>query len=131
LVIVLAVAAVVLYHERDALVGLAALEPSAVGARMIQIVFGTVLKVGGVLLAFALLDYGYQWWRHEQDLKMTPQELREELRNLEGNPEVISRRKQAQREVGSQRRREPGGSGQPARDRSEGAGWRVSRVLPP
>ena len=105
LAIVLAVAAVVLYHQRDALTSLAALEPSAVGARMIQIVFGTVLKVGGVLLVFAVFDYGYQWWRHEQDLKMTPQELREELRNLEGNPEVIARRKQVQREAASQRPR--------------------------
>ena len=45
------------------------------------------------------MDYAYQWWRHEQDLKMTPQELREELRNLEGNPQVIARRKQVQRDL--------------------------------
>jgi flagellar biosynthesis protein FlhB len=107
LAIVLAVAAVVLYKQRDALVGLAALDPSAVAVRMTQILFETVLKVGAALLVLALLDYGYQWWRHEQDLKMTAQELREELRNLEGNPEVIAKRKQTQRELVSQRRPEP------------------------
>ena len=51
----------------------------------------------------ALLDYAYQWWRNEQDLKMTPQELREEMRNLEGNPQVIARRKQVRRDLVLQR----------------------------
>jgi len=37
---------------------------------------------------------------------MTPQELQEELRNLEGNPQVIARRKQAMQEQASRRRRE-------------------------
>ena len=59
--------------------------------------------VGLALLVLALLDYAYQWWRHEQDLKMTPQELREELKNLEGNPQVIARRKQVQRDLVLQR----------------------------
>ena len=61
---------------------------------MTQILFWTAIKLGAALLVLAMLDYAYQWWRHEQDLKMTPQELREELRNLEGNPQVIARRKQ-------------------------------------
>jgi flagellar biosynthesis protein FlhB len=111
LVMVLAVASVVLYHQRDALVGLATLEPSAVAVRMAQILFETVMKVGGALLVLALFDYAYQWWRHEQDLKMTPQELREELRNLEGNPEVIAKRKQTQRELVSQRAPNSGAGG--------------------
>jgi flagellar biosynthesis protein FlhB len=50
-------------------------------------------------LILAILDYGYQRWRYEQDLKMTPQELREELKNLEGDPQQTARRKQAQRSM--------------------------------
>jgi len=72
---------------------------------MAHIVFWTALKVGAALLILALLDYAYQWWRHEQDLKMTPQELREELRNLEGNPQFIARRKQTQRDLALERPR--------------------------
>ena len=64
-----------------------------------QILFWIALKVGAALLVLAMLDYAYQWWRHEQDLKMTPQELREELRNLEGNPQLIARRKQVRRDL--------------------------------
>ena len=66
---------------------------------MAQILMWTALKIGAALLVLAILDYGYQRWRHEQDLKMTPQELREELKNLEGDPQLRARRKQLQRDL--------------------------------
>ena len=70
---------------------------------MAQILLWTVLKIGAALLVLAILDYGYQRWRHEQDLKMTPQELREELKNLEGDPQLRARRKRLQRELAVER----------------------------
>ncbi|MDZ7619611.1 MAG: EscU/YscU/HrcU family type III secretion system export apparatus switch protein, partial [Patescibacteria group bacterium] len=51
----------------------------------------------------ALLDYAYQKWKHEQDLRMTTQEVREEMKNLEGDPQVMARRRQVQRELARQR----------------------------
>ena len=66
---------------------------------MLQILLWTALKIAGALVLLALLDYGFQWWKHEQDLKMTPQEIREELKNLEGNPQVVARRRQVQRQL--------------------------------
>jgi flagellar biosynthesis protein FlhB len=103
LAIALAVVCVVLYGQRGALLGLVDLPPETLALQMTQILLWTALKVGAILLAPAMLDYAYQWWRHEQDLKMTPQELREELRNLEGNPQIIARRKQVQRDLALQR----------------------------
>ena len=98
LLAVLGLACLLLYNQRTSILGLTALTPAAIAGQMTHIIGWTALKLGGALLALALLDYAYQWWRHEQDLKMTPQELQEELRNLEGNPQVIARRKQLQRE---------------------------------
>ena len=103
LAITVAVACVVLYGQRGAILGLTGLSPPALALQMTEILLWTALKVGGALLLLALLDYAYQWWRNEQDLKMTPQELREEMRNLEGNPQVIGRRKQMQRDLVLQR----------------------------
>lgn len=103
LVAVLAVGGAVLYHEREALLGLSALAPPALVGRLGQLLLGTALKIGAALLVLAIVDYAYQRWRHEQDLKMTPQELREELRNLEGDPQVRARRKQAQRDLAVER----------------------------
>lgn len=111
LVAVVGVACAVLYGQRHAILGLAALSPAALAPQMAQIVFWTALKLGTALLVLALLDYAYQWWRREQDLKMTPQELQEELRNLEGNPHVVARRKQAQRDLALERQQGKGGMG--------------------
>lgn len=59
-------------------------------------------SVALVLCGIALIDYAYQKWRHEQSLKMTPQELREELRTTEGDPELRRRQRQRQREFATQ-----------------------------
>ena len=99
LMVVFVVAGVVLYNQREALLGLIALPPAALAAQMAQILLWTTLKIGAALLVLAILDYAYQRWRHEQDLKMTPQELREELKNLEGDPQQKARRKQMQRSL--------------------------------
>jgi flagellar biosynthetic protein FlhB len=99
LIAVLGAAAAVLYQQREAVLGLAALPPPALAHGMAQVLLWTGLKLGAALLVLAVLDYAYQRWRHERDLRMTPQELREEMRNLEGDPQVIGRRKQMQREL--------------------------------
>ncbi|MCE5266920.1 MAG: EscU/YscU/HrcU family type III secretion system export apparatus switch protein [Planctomycetaceae bacterium] len=98
LVAVLAAGGVVLYQQRDAMLALATLPIPALARGLSQLLFSTGLKLGVALSILAIVDYGYQRWRHERDLRMTPQELREEMRNLEGNPQVIARRKQIQRQ---------------------------------
>jgi flagellar biosynthesis protein FlhB len=99
LAIVGVVAGAVLWDQRQAILELAALAPTTIAGRIGHLVLWTVLEIGAALFALALLDYAFQWWKREQDLKMTPQELREELRNLEGNPQMAARRKQIHREI--------------------------------
>jgi flagellar biosynthetic protein FlhB len=99
---ILAAAGVLLYREVDSVLRLTALAPPALAARAAGLLLWMGLKLGGALLLLALVDYAYQWWRHERDLRMTPQALREELRNLEGNPQVAARRKLLRRELGRQ-----------------------------
>jgi flagellar biosynthesis protein FlhB len=99
LIVVFTVAGVVLYNQRESLLGLVALAPQELAGRMVNLILWTAMKIGGALFVLAILDYGYQRWRYEQDLKMTPQELREELKNLEGDPQLAARQKQAQREL--------------------------------
>jgi len=103
--VVAVVAGMVLYNQRNAFWKLASLTPTALAVQMSQLLLWTMLKIGAALFVLAILDYVYQWRRHEQDLKMTPQELREELKNLEGDPKAIARRKQMQRDLSSQRLR--------------------------
>jgi len=49
------------------------------------------VRVGLTYVALAALDYAYQWWRHRQSLQMTREEVREESKETEGNPQTRAR----------------------------------------
>ena len=57
-------------------------------------------KTAALVMAFvAAADYLYQWWDYEKNLRMTKQEIKEEYKQLEGNPQIkgkIRERQQAQ-----------------------------------
>jgi flagellar biosynthetic protein FlhB len=97
--VIVGVAYLSLWNEREKILGLSGLSVPEIALFMPQLLLWTALKIAGALLLLALLDYGFQWWKHEQDLKMSTQEIREELKNLEGNPQIIARRRQVQRQL--------------------------------
>jgi flagellar biosynthetic protein FlhB len=55
------------------------------------------------LIVLAALDYGFQRWQYEKDLRMTKQEVKEELKQREGDPTVKARIKRAQIEMAQRR----------------------------
>ncbi|MGH7178276.1 MAG: flagellar biosynthesis protein FlhB [Tepidisphaeraceae bacterium] len=57
-------------------------------------VFDVAVRVGLLLLFLAIVDYAYQRWRVERQLMMTKQEVKEEMRRQEGDPQVKQRRRQ-------------------------------------
>lgn len=97
--IIVIVSAIALRNELPAVLGLADRSVPEIAAYLGQVLVWTILKIGLALLVLAILDYGFQWWRHEQDLRMTPQEVREEMRNLEGDPHIRARRRAVQRQL--------------------------------
>lgn len=56
-----------------------------------------------ILLVLGLADYLYQRYQFEEDLKMTKQQVKEEARDMEGSPDVKSRRRQIQLQLARQR----------------------------
>jgi len=60
-------------------------------------------QVCAVLVVIALADFGYQRWEHERTMRMTRQEMREEMKRLEGDPLVRGRIRQVQREMARRR----------------------------
>ncbi len=56
-----------------------------------------------VLLVLAVLDYAYQRWEYEKDIKMTKQEVKEESKQRDGDPQVKAKIRKIQLEM-SQRR---------------------------
>lgn len=61
------------------------------------------MRVALVLLVLAILEYGYQRWQYEADLKMSKPELKEELKRFEGDPKIRERRRSIQRQLAMQR----------------------------
>ncbi len=51
------------------------------------------LRIWLSILVIAAADYGYQWWRTRRDLMMTREELKEEMKNAEGNQRIKSARR--------------------------------------
>lgn len=60
------------------------------------------LRVILVVGLMAAADYGYQWWRNHRDLMMTKEEVKDEMKNSEGNPRIKAARRR--RRAASQRK---------------------------
>lgn len=61
------------------------------------------LRVGVVFLLIAALDYWYQRYEHESTLRMTKDEVKEEYKQVEGDPLIRQRLREAQRRIARQR----------------------------
>lgn len=49
-------------------------------------------------IAVAAFDFMYQWWDYERQIKMSKQEVKEEYKQMEGNPEIKAKIKDLQRQ---------------------------------
>lgn len=53
------------------------------------------LRIAAAMLVLGILDYAYQRFRHERELRMTKREVKDEQRRNDGNPETKRRRRHA------------------------------------
>lgn len=98
-ILVSVIAFAVISVDRDDILALSEQGLAEVAVFLVETLLWTGIKIAAALLLLALLDYGFQWWRQEQDLRMTQQEIREEMKNLQGDPQVIARRRSVQRQL--------------------------------
>ncbi|ADU28053.1 flagellar biosynthesis protein FlhB [Ethanoligenens harbinense] len=61
------------------------------------------IKVAGVMLLLGAIDYFYQWFQYEKDIRMTKEEIKEEYKQMEGNPEIKGKIKNLQRQMARRR----------------------------
>lgn len=101
--IVSAVAIGYIWSQSDALLGLG-MQPLEVALSNGAFLLGTsFLVVSCTLIVIAAIDVPFQLWSHSQKLKMTLQEVRDELKDTEGKPEVKSKVRQLQQELAQRR----------------------------
>lgn len=56
-----------------------------------------IIKIGIAFIALAALDFMYQWWDYERNLRMSKQEIKEEYKQTEGDPQIKGKIKEMQR----------------------------------
>jgi flagellar biosynthetic protein FlhB len=78
-------------------------DPAAIAPRVGEFAYQMALRMIATLAVLAALDYAYQRWQLERSLRMTKQEVKDEYREAEGNPEVKARIRQRQREFARRR----------------------------
>ena len=68
-----------------------------------EVVFKLVFKIIGLFMVMAILDLIYQKWQNTQDLKMSKQEVKEEFKQQEGDPQIKGKIRQKQRQMAMSR----------------------------
>ena len=97
------IAVVVLWYNISELlnVGVDGLEPGLVHASDLVITSFIIVCLATVVIAF--VDVPFQIWDHSKQLKMTKQQLKDEMKETEGKPEVKAHIRQLQQEVANRR----------------------------
>ncbi len=66
-------------------------------------VWKIVVNIIVVFVFISAADFGYQWWDYEKNLRMSKQEVKEEYKQMEGNPEIKGKIKEKQRAMAMNR----------------------------
>ena len=59
--------------------------------------------MASALIALGVADWAFQRWKHTQDLKMTKQEIRDEMKQMDGDPHIRQRRREVHRKLAEAR----------------------------
>ena len=98
-----AVSVLVIDQMLDQLMQLTKLNVFAALANAGELVVMAFIIISLSLIVIALIDVPYQLWQHTQEMMMTRQEVKEEHKQQEGDPQVKGRIRQMQREMAQRR----------------------------
>lgn len=79
------------------------LDVSSSGAYMLQSIMSLVYTIGIAFVAISAVDIIYQWWDYERKIRMSKEEIKQEYKQQEGDPQLKGRIKQVQREMAMSR----------------------------
>ncbi|MDQ0203764.1 flagellar biosynthetic protein FlhB [Pectinatus haikarae] len=70
---------------------------------IVDIIFKLAFEICAVLLILGIMDLMYQKWQHKQELKMSKQDIKDEFKQTEGDPQIKGKIKQKQKQMSLQR----------------------------
>lgn len=106
-IIKLAILGIVAYNEFEAhmqdFVGLMGQDMAMAIADVVDVIISVAFNLAIAFAIFAPFDYMYQRWKYNKDLMMTKQEIKDEYKMTEGNPQIKGRIAQKQRQMSRMR----------------------------
>ena len=97
------VAIAYIWWHRNELIGLSADDIRTGLSESGQILLWAFMIISSPLLLVVAIDVPFQLWDHAKQLRMTKQEVKDENKETEGNPEVRARVRSIQREMARRR----------------------------
>jgi flagellar biosynthetic protein FlhB len=95
--------ALVLWLTMDSFISLSGMELGPAVSELGSLVGWSFILISSTLILVAAVDVPFQIWDHKKQLKMTRQEVKEEMKDTEGRPEVKGRIRSLQREMAMRR----------------------------
>lgn len=89
--------------KMGAIVGVANLEPGQIYQLCVGIIYDITIRIGVLLLVLAVADFGFQKYQIEKRLRMSKQEIKDEMKNSEGDPKIKARRRQIAQQLAMKR----------------------------
>lgn len=102
-VLVIAVAYLLLKIMEPELLGLSRQALETAIAHSIDLSLWAAIFLSSTMLVIALIDVPYQMWDHTKKLRMSRQDIKDELKNTEGKPEVKGKIRQMQMQMAQNR----------------------------
>jgi flagellar biosynthetic protein FlhB len=103
LVIVGGIGALVIWHRKDEMLQLMTMSLQDGIPHMLSLVWGCFIAIMGGMLLIVAVDVPFQLWEHNKRLKMTRAEIRQDMKESEGDPHVRNRIRSMQREMARRR----------------------------
>ncbi|MBU1105464.1 MAG: flagellar biosynthesis protein FlhB [Candidatus Riflebacteria bacterium] len=79
------------------------LEPMPAFIILLKTIFVMAIKIILILLVLAMADWAFQKWRHEENIRMSKDEIKDEYKQREGDPKVKQKIREKQRQASSRR----------------------------
>ena len=97
-------AAILIFFSIDQqLLSLASMNPKAAGVEAVTVLVQVLLILSATTILIVALDVPFELWNHSKQLRMTQQEVRDEMKETDGNPQVKQRIRTMQRQLAESR----------------------------
>ena len=85
------------------LLSLTSMSPKAAGVEAVTVLVQVLLILSATTILIVALDVPFELWNHQKQLRMTKQEIKDEMKETDGNPQVKQRIRTVQRQLAESR----------------------------